>query len=268
MSEAAARLEVSRTTIYEWARATRLIAWKTTKRGLRIPAGQILGAGRVVPGLKRCCGRSRRPRTGLGGSDTGMGVRRDRRAAARFAQAWPYRRSAGRGAGIRRQLHMSGGAYRRSRVEPVSLTAPMPTSYRIMASRHRSDPLGTTPADSRFCTRNGGSTVLYAAPEFATAFVETVVRDRFTGTSKLRGRRKENHGSSLGADFDAAGRSVDTGRSTRGRLHPDRRADRYGECAEPCGRPCVCEGHPCESCRCRWYRLRLPPDWGGCLCRV
>ena len=52
VSEVAERLEVSRTTIYEWARTTRLIAWKTTKRGLRIPAEQILGVGQVVPGLK------------------------------------------------------------------------------------------------------------------------------------------------------------------------------------------------------------------------
>ena len=76
---------------------------------------------------------------------------------------------------------MSEGPYRRSRIAPVLVTAPMPSSYRIMASHHRSDPLGTSPADSRFCTRNGGFTVLYAAPEFGTAFVETVVRDRFTG---------------------------------------------------------------------------------------
>ena len=76
---------------------------------------------------------------------------------------------------------MSGGPYRRSRIAPVLITAPMPASYRIMARRHRSDPLGTSPADSRFCTRNGGFTVLYAAPEFTTAFVETVVRDRFRG---------------------------------------------------------------------------------------
>ncbi len=78
---------------------------------------------------------------------------------------------------------MSGGRglYRRSRIAPVLVTAPLPCSYRIMAGRHRSDPLGTSPADSRFCTRSGAFTVLYAAPEFATAFVETVVRDRFTG---------------------------------------------------------------------------------------
>ncbi|MCY4151231.1 MAG: RES family NAD+ phosphorylase [Aestuariivita sp.] len=39
----------------------------------------------------------------------------------------------------------------------------------------------TSPTDSRFCTRNGRFTVLYAAPDFTTAFVETVVRDRFRG---------------------------------------------------------------------------------------
>lgn len=60
------------------------------------------------------------------------------------------------------------------------MTTQIPGSHRIMADRHRKNPLGTSPADSRFCTRNGGFTVLYAAPEFATAFVETVVRDRFT----------------------------------------------------------------------------------------
>ncbi len=76
---------------------------------------------------------------------------------------------------------MSGGPYRRSRIAPVLITVPLPSSYRIMARRHRTDPLGTTPADSRFCTRNGGLTVLYATPQFATAFVETVVRDRFQG---------------------------------------------------------------------------------------
>ena len=86
---------------------------------------------------------------------------------------------------------MSGGPYSRSRIAPVLVTAPMPRSYRIMARRHRSDPLGTSPADSRFCTRNGGFTVLYAAPEFATAFVETVVRDRFTGRQSCEVAVKE-----------------------------------------------------------------------------
>ena len=52
VTEAAVRLKVSRTTIYQWARTMRLITWRVTKRGLRIPAGQILGPGKVVPGLK------------------------------------------------------------------------------------------------------------------------------------------------------------------------------------------------------------------------
>ena len=51
VSEAAARLGVSRTTVYDWATKGTLLAWKTTRRGLSIPAAQILGPGRVVPGL-------------------------------------------------------------------------------------------------------------------------------------------------------------------------------------------------------------------------
>ena len=51
VSEAAARLEVSRTTVYDWAARGILLAWKSTKRGLTIPAAQILGPGKVVPGL-------------------------------------------------------------------------------------------------------------------------------------------------------------------------------------------------------------------------
>ena len=50
-SEAAARLEVSRTTVYDWVDRRTLLAWRSTKRGLSIPAAQILGPGRVVPGL-------------------------------------------------------------------------------------------------------------------------------------------------------------------------------------------------------------------------
>ena len=50
-TEAAARLGVSRTTVYDWADRNTLIAWRSTKRGLNIPAEQIVGPGRVVPGL-------------------------------------------------------------------------------------------------------------------------------------------------------------------------------------------------------------------------
>ena len=51
VSEAAARLEVSRTTVYGWVKRNTLLAWRSTKRGLCIPAAQILGPGRVMPGL-------------------------------------------------------------------------------------------------------------------------------------------------------------------------------------------------------------------------
>lgn len=51
VSEAASRLNVSRTTIYDWVEKGTLLAWRATKRGLTIPAEQILGEGRVVDGL-------------------------------------------------------------------------------------------------------------------------------------------------------------------------------------------------------------------------
>ena len=51
VSEAASRLGVSRTTVYDWAERGTLIAWRSTKRGLSIPAAQILGPGRVASGL-------------------------------------------------------------------------------------------------------------------------------------------------------------------------------------------------------------------------
>ena len=51
VSETAARLGVSRTTVYDWVHRKTLLAWRSTKRGLSIPAAQILGSGRVVPGL-------------------------------------------------------------------------------------------------------------------------------------------------------------------------------------------------------------------------
>lgn len=51
VSEAAARLDVSRTTVYDWVDRRTLLAWRSTKRGLSIPAAQILGPGQVVAGL-------------------------------------------------------------------------------------------------------------------------------------------------------------------------------------------------------------------------
>ncbi len=51
VTEAAARLRLSRTTVYDWASRNTLIAWRSTKRRLNIPAEQIVGPGRVIPGL-------------------------------------------------------------------------------------------------------------------------------------------------------------------------------------------------------------------------
>ena len=74
---------------------------------------------------------------------------------------------------------MTESRYPRSLIEPLLVRTAFPESYRIMPRRHVGSPLGTTPADSRFATRTGGYTVLYAAPDFTTAFIETIVRDRF-----------------------------------------------------------------------------------------
>ena len=75
---------------------------------------------------------------------------------------------------------MSLVRYPRNRIESALLKGSLPASFRIMPARHLASPLGSRPADSRFCSRDAGYTVVYASPDFATAFVETVVRDRFT----------------------------------------------------------------------------------------
>ena len=51
VSEAAGRLKISRTTVYDWVGKNMHLGWKSTKRGLTIPTEQILGPGKVVPGL-------------------------------------------------------------------------------------------------------------------------------------------------------------------------------------------------------------------------
>ncbi len=75
---------------------------------------------------------------------------------------------------------MTKTGYPRNQVENVLTQATPPPSYRIIPRRHLRTPLGTALGDSRFCTKADNYTVLYAAPDFATAFIETVVRDRFT----------------------------------------------------------------------------------------
>ncbi len=53
ISEAAERLEVTRVTVYAWIESKRLLAWRATRRGVLIPAEQILGPAEVIPGIDR-----------------------------------------------------------------------------------------------------------------------------------------------------------------------------------------------------------------------
>jgi excisionase family DNA binding protein len=53
ISEAAELLDVTRVTIYAWIESKRLLAWRATRRGVLIPAEQIMGVGEVVPGIDR-----------------------------------------------------------------------------------------------------------------------------------------------------------------------------------------------------------------------
>ena len=52
ISEAAELLQVTRVTVYAWIESKRLLAWRATRRGVLIPAEQIMGAGEVVPGIR------------------------------------------------------------------------------------------------------------------------------------------------------------------------------------------------------------------------
>ena len=51
ISEAAERLAVTRVTVYAWIESKRLLAWRATRRGVLVPAEQILGPGEVVAGI-------------------------------------------------------------------------------------------------------------------------------------------------------------------------------------------------------------------------
>ena len=82
-------------------------------------------------------------------------------------------------------LKSRADVYPQDRIESALKEVELPPSYRIMPRRHLTSPLGTTPADSRFCRKDVAYTVLYAASDFATAFIETVVRDRFMHRRRL-----------------------------------------------------------------------------------
>jgi excisionase family DNA binding protein len=53
ISEAGELLDVTRATVYAWIESKRLLAWRATRRGVLIPAEQIVGPGEVVPGIRQ-----------------------------------------------------------------------------------------------------------------------------------------------------------------------------------------------------------------------
>src|ERR1700688_2174245 len=70
------------------------------------------------------------------------------------------------------------GLYPRERVEAVLRPLTAPVAHRILLKPFLADPLKAVPAPSRFCDGQSFS-VLYAAGDFATSFIEVLVRDRF-----------------------------------------------------------------------------------------
>lgn len=51
VTKAAEFLKITRATVYAWVSRNVLLGWRSTKRGLIIPKEQILGPGKVVPGI-------------------------------------------------------------------------------------------------------------------------------------------------------------------------------------------------------------------------
>jgi RES domain-containing protein len=73
--------------------------------------------------------------------------------------------------------------YPRERVEAVIRPLSLASAYRIMLKSHLPTPLAVRPSKSRFCDGRTYA-VLYGANDFATAFVEVVVRDRLVQSDR------------------------------------------------------------------------------------
>ena len=135
VTEAAPRLGVSRTTVYEWSERHTLIAWTGTKRELMIPAAQIVGAGRVVPGAGRYRRGHRRPRTGVDVPESGMAFRGRGGATARQVERRATRGSAVGRHGIWRNVYVSGEHCPRRLIERMLVHATVPASYPAKRAR-------------------------------------------------------------------------------------------------------------------------------------
>lgn len=73
--------------------------------------------------------------------------------------------------------------YPRQRVEAVLRPLALASACRIILKPHLSSPLAVYPSKSRFCDGRTYA-VLYGANDFATAFVEVVVRDRLVQSDR------------------------------------------------------------------------------------
>jgi hypothetical protein len=69
------------------------------------------------------------------------------------------------------------GLYPRERVEAVLRQLTLGVVHRILLTTSMAAPMNVRPAPSRFCDGRSFS-VLYAAADFATSFIEVIVRDR------------------------------------------------------------------------------------------
>lgn len=81
---------------------------------------------------------------------------------------------------------MSSGAINQEDLGSAITRIPVEDAIRIFPSKFLSTPLGTGQADNRFALISSPYTVLFLAEDFETAFLEVVVRDRYTGTSGAR----------------------------------------------------------------------------------
>jgi hypothetical protein len=73
--------------------------------------------------------------------------------------------------------------YPRERVEAVLRPLALASAHRIILRPHLSAPLAVHPSRSRFCDGRTYA-VLYGASDFATAFIEVVVRDRLVQSDR------------------------------------------------------------------------------------
>ena len=172
VSEAAARLRVSRTTVHDGVAEKVLLARRSTKRGPEHSCGADPRTRPGGGGSRRSCRVRRGSRAGLGVFRPGVAVRGHSCASARITGGGTHGRGGRCRARVRRQLLLSGAGYPRKRLAPVLPEERMPDSCRIIPRQVRATPPGNRPADSRICSRSAGYRVLlHASPGFATAFI-------------------------------------------------------------------------------------------------